>query len=149
MISNRQFAAMLPETIVSCINSSAPTFVFCSGGMPSDSLWDTVNTSIITTAGFIKTNTLATFPGAGLTLGLVDSAEIPPRWTLNNPTTTRSVAATAAGLIDWAVVYLANQYIFAVDVSLPNQGGMLQIDNTTVSVGTMITLLGFSFSAWR
>lgn len=150
MISNVQFSTMLPESIASCLSRLDPTFVLCVGSMPDDATWDTVGTSTITTAGsFIYNSTTLTLSGTGSKYALKDTTSYPPLWYMSTLPAVYSGAALKAGTIGWAVVYYSNQYIFAVDVSLPNQGGVLQLDKTSVAVGDTITMMGFSFSVGR
>ena len=150
MISNVQFSTMLPESIASCLAYYLPTFVLCNGNMPDDATWDTVGTSLITTPGsFVYTATVLTLAGTGAKFALRDTASYPPLWSMNCMPTVYSGVALKAGTIKWAVVYYPSRYVLAVDVSLPNQGGVLQLDKTTVAVGDTITMMGFSFSAGR
>lgn len=150
MISNVQFSTMLPESIYSCIAAHNPTFVLCVGSMPDDATWDTVTNAMITTSGsFVYNATTLTLAPTGASYALKDTSSYPPLWYMASVPTISSGLAARAGTIGWAVVYFPNQYILAVDVSLPNQGGVLQVDKTSVAVGDTINLMGFSFSAGR
>ena len=159
MIYNKQLAGMLPNSIASALSTDSLTgIVLCSGTIPDDATWDTAGTATITTAGsFIYNQTLANTggvvaPGVGNASGvgvyLVDSSAIPPAWYVAWPSPP-TATATKAGTIGWAVIYRNPDFLFAVDVSLPNQGGILQVDKTTVGVGDVVSVLGFSFSMWR
>lgn len=149
MVVNKQFAGMLGQSIMDCMTYNKPTVVLCSGTIPDDPTWNTVDNSTITTNGsFIYNQTIATILLSGSGFSLLDTAAVPPLWYLNS-NTAYTVSAAKAGTIGWAVVYFPSTYIFAMDVSLPNQGGAVQVDKTTVAVGDVITIMGLSVSVWR
>lgn len=149
MIVNKQFAGMLGQSIMDCMTYNKPTIVLCSGTIPDDATWNTVGTTTITTSGsFIYNQTIATITLTESGFSLLDTVATPPLWYLNS-NTAYTVSAAKAGTIGWAVVYYPSVYILAMDVSLPNQGGVIQLDKTNVSVGDLITIMGLTVSIWR
>ena len=147
MIVSKRWASAYPESVKMAINYSlgaSGSLVLCSGVIPSDSVMAglTSASSVITSAA------LATFAMYGAAITLMDVNAQPPQFELTSYPSVRTATATAAGTATWAALY-GSYFLGIVDVSLPNQGGFVQVDNTTLSVGTVVTLLGISFSIWR
>lgn len=146
MIVGKRFAACFPESIRNAIaaNSTTWSLALCSGQIPSDSVMAGLTSSSTTITGA----TLATINMSGAAFMLMSATAQPPQWELGTMPTTKTVKATAAGTIGWAAL-IGSYTLYLFDVSLPNQGGAVQVDNTTVSVGTPVSLMGISFSIWR
>lgn len=145
MLYGKRWSSMLPEAMrIAFTNSDGASLILCGGQIPSDA----VMTGLTSSSSVITSAKLATIATSGMTFALMSTTEQPPLFEMSAPPTTRSVAATAAGTITWAV--LSGTYcLWLLDVSLPNQGGSVQLDKTTVSVGTIVSLMGISYSIWR
>lgn len=145
MLYGKRWASMLPESMrVSFSASNGASLFLCGGSMPTDDIM----VGLTSASTVITSAKLATIMTTGMTFALMDTAAQPPLFEMNVPPTARSIAAVAAGTITWAV--LSGSYcLWLFDVSLPNQGGSVQLDKTTVSVGTVVSLMGISFSIWR
>lgn len=144
MLYSKKWASTLPSSLRMTFQNSSGNFVLCGGVMPSDADM----TSLTTTSTAITSAALVTISVSGTTLMLMDTSAQPPVWEMNTPPTNRSAAAVAAGTITWAAISLSYG-LFLVDVSLPNQGGVIQVDKTTVSVGTVVSIMGMTWSFWR
>lgn len=150
MLANKQFAAMLPAAIrYSYYAPSANTpILLCVGSMPSDEVIAGMSISSISSAP-ISTQKTGTIVMTGSSISLLDQT-MPPQWYMDTCPTANSCVVTQAGTIGWAVFYWPRgSTLFVMDVSLPNQGGCVQLDKTAVAVGDTVSLLGLSFSMWR
>lgn len=146
MIVGKRFAACYPESIRNAIVANGTTWslALCGGTIPSDSIMAALTSSSTVITGA----TLATVNMAGAAFMLVNATTQPPLWELGTLPTTKSANAAVAGTITWAAL-IGTYTLYLFDVSLPNQGGSVQVDKTVVSVGTPVNLMGISFSIWR
>ena len=150
MIANKQFAAMVPASFrygLSGVLDSSSVLILCTGAMPSDATIAAMTPASSSSAPVSTTKTVGyTLTGANIVLL---NQTIPPQWYMSALPTTKTCPAIRAGTITWAF-YCWSTYSFCVmDVSLPNQGGCVQVDKTTVAVGDVVTLMNISFSMWR
>lgn len=152
ILANKQFAAMLPAAIRYGLtggsgNTSSCGLVLCTGTMPSDSAIAAMTPNSYSSAP-VSTAKTASYNLAGGHMALMNQS-IPPQWYMDIAPTTKTATAILAGTITWAFYYWSTYTFFILDVSLPNQGGCVQVDKTTVGVGDVITLMNISFSMWR
>ena len=150
MICNKGFAAFMPTCLRTIINGNpSGSLILCSGTIPSDSTIAGMTSSSYS-AAVVTSAKVATISLAGGRVNIVDNTVQPPQWYLSTSPTTPYASAAAAGTITWAFYYNVSYPEFLVmDVSLPNQGGVIQLDKTVVAVNDIVTLMNISFSMWR
>lgn len=149
MIANKQFAALAPAAFRSGLPSAGSScgLILCTGTMPSDSVIAAM-TPASNVATVVTSAKTASYTLTGESIALLNQT-IPPQWYMSAPPTTKTAAATLAGTITWAFFYWSTYSFYVFDVSLPNQGGCVQVDKTTVAVNDVVTLMNISFSMWR
>lgn len=147
MIISKGMACTLMQSFLMSLrtNQSAAGLLLCVGTPPTDT-----EVLTLTPSSAVVTNNLAcTFNTSGLLYGLYSATEFPPRYILTGYPSTNTVNSTKAGTISWAVLYNAAWGSVVVDVTETNGGGIIEIDNKNVAVGTPVTLTNWSFKLDR
>lgn len=149
LLANKQFAAMVPAAFRYWFSGSLAScsLVLCTGSMPSDAVIAAMTPASYSSAP-VSTSKTVSYTLGGAAISLLNQS-VPPQWYLSTPPTTRTSTATLAGTITWGFYYWSNYAFCVFDVSLPNQGGCVQVDKTAVAVGDVVTLMNISFSMWR
>lgn len=147
MIYNKSHAGMLGTSIrLSLVNTA--TCYLCIGTVPDDASIQ----GMLASSTLISSASIGTVSFAGAAYALSDATAALPAWVMTTMPTTKTVTSSKAGTIGWAAISGTdgtNPYLYIVSVSLANQGGVIQLDKTTVAVNDVVTLLGFSYSVWR
>ena len=118
------------------------------GSPPSDAQVDTITQANHSALALITGALSVTMPVASnaMFLPVNASAVLPQKMAYQGPIIKGT--AVKAGTLTWAVI-MSGGYPMVVDVGLPNSGAMLQVDKTLVIVGTVVSVLAYSFQAWR
>jgi hypothetical protein len=98
----------------------------------------------------INGNLACYFNNNGFTNALVDTTTFPPRWKKTALPTTKTATSAKDGTITWALVaQLSYPAYAAVPVTNTGGGGVIEVDNVSVAVGSVVTLTGWNFAVNR
>ena len=146
MINSRLFASLL-VSYNSMFLSGASNIYLCVGTTPTDAQIDAMTA---VTDALIVNNKAVTYGGYPLTNIKLKDTSIPALNYLNILPSPNTVNSVKAGTISWGVLYgNDSRKVCIVDVGLANSGAVIQVDTTTVIVGTPVTLLGIAYKLGR
>lgn len=147
MLISKGMACTLLQSLLMILktNQGAAGIVLCVGAKPTDVEMDTL-TSASTP---VVNGSACTYNTAGMQFTLNSASEFPPRYVLTSFPTINTVTASKTGTINWALI-TGPWGVAVVDVTLPNGGGIIEVDTVDVTAGvTPVTITNWSFKTGR
>lgn len=147
MLISKGMVATLTQTLLQTLktNQGAAGIILCVGTQPTDLQMDTLTAA----SSLVTANTACTFNTTGMQVALNSAAEFPPRYVLTSFPTVNTMTAGITGTINWAVI-TGVWGLAVVDVTAPNGGGLIEVNNVAVTSGvTPVTITNWSFKVSR
>jgi hypothetical protein len=147
MLTSKSFAVgyLLALKTRMLFNTGTAGIKLCVGDIPTDVELEGLTQS----SSRITNNVAVTIDTTGLTTMLMN-ASWPPEYLMKTPPTVPKGVSTKSGTISWAVLYNpVDANVVLCDVTLPNQGGVIETDVVNVDVGTNVYLMNISIKTGR